>query len=163
MPQERRSKSAQSQLLCLELEELDPILRKLSEEAKRARAGSHAPYSHFPVGAAVLLEDERIIAGNNQENAAFPSGLCAERTALFYASANFGHLTIKALAISVNPRASHFPIPCGSCLQVMAEMEEKQGEPFDIYLLEPQAENVWHAAGVQQFLPFTFSAAHLRK
>ena len=106
------------------LEELGPEDRELAEAAVDAMGGAYAPYSHFHVGAAVRLSDGRIVRGANQENAAFPSGLCAERTAMFAASAQFPGKDMLSIAIAGGPLGRLGPnpaAPCGACRQVLAE------------------------------------------
>ena len=116
-----------------ELSDEDTSLRKLAIEASQ---NAYAPYSKYCVGAAVVLEDGRCVKGNNQENAAYPSGLCAERVALFAAGANFPNVAIKALAIialkddNVQPSVS----PCGACRQVLLEAEQRQEQDIRIVL-----------------------------
>lgn len=145
-------------------ETLSPTLKNLWERAVQATNNAYAPYSNFHVGAAILLSDGSILEGNNQENAAYPSGLCAERTALFYASANYGHLQVKAIAVAARPANQPLQMvavtPCGGCRQVMREYEFKQKE--NIILLLP-AENGTFLVfdSVQDLLPFSFDASQL--
>ncbi|MDR3133334.1 MAG: cytidine deaminase [Prevotellaceae bacterium] len=109
----------------------------LLEKAAAATDRSYAPYSHFHVGAAVLLENGEIICGSNQENAAYPSGLCAERVALFYASAQYPEVAIRAVAVhsSVNGQANPDPVyPCGACRQVLLECESRFGQPIKVIM-----------------------------
>ncbi len=119
-------------------EELNSLFQKLIEKASEAAIGAYAPYSSFHVGAAVLLENGEIITGNNQENAAYPSGLCAERVALFYANAHFPNLKVKAIAVTAF--ANHHNLvdepvpPCGSCRQVILESQLRQNEPVTLIL-----------------------------
>ena len=106
-------------------EELAEQERQLIEAAKKATQQSYAPYSHFHVGTAALLDDDTIVTGTNQENAAYPSGLCAERTTLFYASSAYPDKAVVALAIAAYTKGefTSTPIsPCGACRQVMLEM-----------------------------------------
>lgn len=119
-------------------EELNHLFQKLIEKASEAAKGAYAPYSSFYVGAAVLLENGEIITGNNQENASYPSGLCAERVALFYANSRFPNLKVKAIAISAfnnNHKLVSEPVsPCGSCRQVILESQLRQNEPITLIL-----------------------------
>ena len=111
-------------------EELVEIAREISQSA-------HAPYSGIKVGAAVLLEDGTIIKGNNQENAVYPSGLCAERVAVFSASSLYPDTIIESIAISAfsNDHVIYDPVsPCGSCRQVLMEYEQKQKHPIKVIL-----------------------------
>ncbi|HDR88768.1 MAG TPA: cytidine deaminase [Bacteroidetes bacterium] len=119
------------------LEELPEEDRRLLEQARQASAMAYAPYSGFKVGAALLLENGTVITGNNQENAAFPSGLCAERVALFHAAAQYPDIPIRTLAIVATRKGEYTsePVsPCGSCRQVMIESESRQNKPFRIIL-----------------------------
>ena len=112
--------------------------QELIAAAHEARKGSYSPYSNFQVGAALKLVNGLIIKGANQENAAYPSGLCAERTAMFWASANYPDVAFDTLAISA---ADHGVLcelpasPCGSCRQVMAEYQKKYGRPLKVILV----------------------------
>ena len=119
-----------SQLSQLEDEDI-----KLLKEAWEACDSAYAPYSQFHVGAAVRLANDLIFKGNNQENAAYPSGLCAERTALFYAASQYPKVPITTIAVSTfNHQGSEFAKPCGACRQVMAEYEDLAGQPLRIIL-----------------------------
>lgn len=109
----------------------------LIEKAKEAAKRAYAPYSGFWVGASVLLENGEIITGNNQENAAYPSGMCAERVAVFYANSLYPSQRVQAIAVSVFKDADylHHPIPpCGACRQVLLETELRFDTPIKIYL-----------------------------
>jgi len=112
--------------------------QQLVEAAYRAAESAYAPYSNFSVGAALLLENDTILTGNNQENIAYPSGLCAERVALFYAGANYPGVAINTLVVVakgdlVGPEDCISP--CGSCRQVMAESEFRQEVPMRLILV----------------------------
>ena len=140
-------------------EQMEVQDRKLVEAAIEAMSGSYAPYSNFNVGAAVLLEDGEIIKGANQENAAYPSGLCAERTALFYASAKRPEVPMKALAIAAgqNGKLCGTPAtPCGACRQVMAQYQMKSKCPMKILLVG--AERIWIFDKVDDLLPLIFDS-----
>ena len=144
-------------------EELPEQDRLLIDAAKQATQQSYAPYSQFHVGAAALLEDGTTITGTNQENAAYPSGLCAERTALFYASSSHPDKAIVALAIAAHTKGefTHNPIsPCGACRQVMLEIEQRHGHPIRILLYGTEAVYVIEG-GVSELLPLVFSASFL--
>lgn len=145
------------------LGDLQLAYQQLIGSAQKALEGSHSPYSEFPVGAAVLLGDGQVVIGSNQENAAFPSGLCAERTALFATGSQFPGKLIKAIAICVARKTNEFPFPCGACLQVMSEYQEKQDHPIDVLLKHTSVDEVLLASGVQNFLPFAFRKDHLGK
>ncbi len=118
--------------------EMPAEFQNLVTAATNAAKSAYAPYSGFRVGAAVLMENGEVITGSNQENAAYPSGLCAERVAVFYAKAKYPDVKIKQLAVValkgdevvVSPVA-----PCGACRQVLNEYEEKQGAPLPVLLV----------------------------
>lgn len=139
-------------------EELTSEEKELINESKIARENAYAPNSNFKVGAALRLDNDQIIIGNNQENKASPSGLCAERVALFhYGSLNISN-KITALAVCANNKTQNYNEvikPCGGCLQVLAEYETKQGDEIDIYLYSNEG-TVWKAKGVKSFLPLIF-------
>lgn len=129
----------------------------LVERAKNATATSYSPYSKFSVGAALLLENGEIIAGSNQENVAFPSGLCAERTTIFYASATYPGVKFRKLAIAAYSGGDFVeePIsPCGACRQSILEYEKLAGEPIDIILVGRN--KVYKIKGIRSLLPLSF-------
>ena len=128
-------------------------------EAAEATNGSYSPYSNFAVGAAVLLENGEIIQGSNQENAAYPVGLCAERVALFYASHKYPNIAVKAIAITAKSESHPVedPIkPCGSCRQVMAETEYRSGQKMKI-ILKGESDRVIVFDETENLLPYSFS------
>ena len=136
---------------------------KAMELAQQAAADAYAPYSNFLVGAALVLEDGSMFKGSNQENAAYPSGLCAERTALFALSANFPKAKIKLLAVTARRRDEQefLPaMPCGACRQVMAEYEFKQKESIPV-LLQAANGKFYRFNSVADLLPFQFTSEHL--
>lgn len=133
--------------------------RELAEAAVKASRGSYAPYSGFNVGAAVRLESGRIITGANQENAAYPSGLCAERTAMFYASAAFPDEAMVSIAIagSLNGELCGSPAtPCGACRQVMAEYQKKGGRNMSVIMVGK--DRIWKFDRVDDILPLIFDS-----
>ncbi len=143
--------------------ELTPEEARLLREAEEATRGSYSPYSHFAVGAAVLLENGEIIRGSNQENAAYPVGLCAERVALFYASHTYPGVAVKAIAITAKSEIHSVkdPVkPCGSCRQVMAETEYRSGKKMKI-ILKGETGKVITFDGTDNLLPFSFSGEDL--
>lgn len=144
-------------------EELSASYISLVNKAEEAVKGSYSPYSGFAVGAAVLLKNGEIVTGANQENAAYPSGLCAERTALFYTGANYPDEDIVAIAIALGTPVNNIPFPCGSCLQVMSEYEDNQEADIDILLVHPVSGEVWISKGLNNLLPFAFKKKHLKK
>lgn len=140
------------------ISELPVSVQELMNKAHQAREKAYAPYSHFKVGAAIRLDSEKIIAGNNQENAAYPSGMCAERVAIFYTGASYPDQTIKTMAItarSVNHKITEAVPPCGACRQVLAEYEVKQESPIAIYFMGESGKIV-RAASVKELLPLIF-------
>lgn len=147
------------------IDELNPVDKNLCLEALKALRNSYSPYSNFKVGVAVQLDSGKIIYGSNQENVAYPSGLCAERVALFNIGANFPDNRILSMAITASTNNFELlkPVtPCGSCLQVMAEYEQRQNTEMDI-LLYCIDSAVWKAKGVKSFLPFMFVEDRLVK
>lgn len=145
------------------LDELDIKMKDLMTRAIEIRKKAYAPYSKFRVGAAVLLESGEIVTGSNQENAAYPSGLCAERTAFFYAGANFPNEKIIAVAISacsdLKVTDSAIP-PCGSCRQSMFEYEVKQDSSIKIFCMGGAGEII-ESDSVGNILPFHFDKSVL--
>ena len=142
------------QLLESQLSSVDSILL---EEAVTASKRAYAPHSHFFVGAALMLDNGIIVTGSNQENAAYPSGLCAERVALFKAGSDFPAAKVLKLAIyaySENYTVPEILCPCGGCLQVMSETEFRQNQPFEILIKSESI--ILKAKGVSEFLPFAF-------
>jgi cytidine deaminase len=140
-------------------QQLDEGDLKLLDIALEATQKAYAPYSDFHVGAAIRLANGEIMQGCNQENAAFPSGLCAERVAFFAAGVQFPGIGIESLAITIRSttKADHDPAtPCGACLQVMRDVEQRQGQPIRI-LLKGSGAAVYEAESVATFLPFSFS------
>ena len=147
------------------LSELDNKDQELIANAKEAFITAYAPYSGFLVGASILLDNGEIVNGSNQENVAYPSGLCAERVAMFYAGAKFPDAKIKAIAVSVISKTfkvTDVNSPCGACRQVMAEYEDKQAQPIKVILHSP-TDDVLIANTVQDLLPFMFKSPHLKK
>lgn len=145
------------------INELNSELKNLMERAVEIRKKAYAPYSQFKVGAAILLEDGTIVLGSNQENAAYPSGLCAERTAIFYAGANYSEKKIIAVAISAcsDLKITNTPIaPCGSCRQSMFEYETKQKQSIKVLCMGAEGV-VIESHSVNNLLPFNFDAAVL--
>ncbi len=140
----------------------DDIL--LIEKAKEAAKNSYSPYSTFKVGAAVLLENNEIIQGSNQENAAYPSGLCAERVALFYANSKFPEIKVKTIAIIaiINNKFIDEPVPpCGSCRQVMLETEIRFNSPIKVILAGNKKIQI--IENIKQLLPLDFSNSDILK
>jgi len=141
------------------LDELDKKDRELAEAAIDAMKGSYAPYSHFNVGAAVRVKGGKIVKGANQENAAFPSGLCAERTAMFSAGAQYPDKEMESLALAggVMGKVTKTPAtPCGACRQVMAQYQQKAGKPMSIIMVG--SAKIWKFDRVEDILPLIFDS-----
>jgi cytidine deaminase len=146
------------------IDELSLEDQKLVNNAKEATHRSYSPYSKFSVGAAILLENGKIIQGNNQENSAYPSGLCAERVAMFYANSKYPDIAVKTIAISsyTNGEFSEIPIsPCGSCRQVLLETEERYNQPIKLILFG--AKKIKIVETVKEMLPLFFEKEMLNK
>jgi cytidine deaminase len=135
--------------------------KKLLNSAQSSTDKAYAPYSNFLVGAAIELENGEIITGNNQENAAYPSGLCAERVALFYAASQYPKAKIKAIAVSCKTQTQEVASPCGACRQAIAEYQTKQNSSIRI-IMAGQNSKVFVASGVDVLLPLMFNAKHLK-
>lgn len=145
------------------IDELDVVAQNLMNKAIQIRKVAYAPYSKFRVGAAILLENGEIITGSNQENAAYPSGLCAERTAIFYTGANYPEQKIIAIAISAGSdlKVTSGPIPpCGACRQSMFEYEVKQDMSIKLFCMGEIGEII-ESDSVQNILPFHFDKSVL--
>ena len=129
----------------------------LLARAEEMTASSYAPYSNFHVGAAVLMSNGEVFGGSNQENAAFPSGLCAERTAIYYASAQCPDEAVVAVAIAAEYKGEpteDVPSPCGACRQAMAQYETKSGRPIKVIL--GSRDRVLVFSSVADLLPLSF-------
>lgn len=140
-----------------ELKEAD---RKLIEAAMEATRRSYAPYSHFSVGAAALLDNGIVVTGTNQENAAYPSGLCAERTTLFYANSQYPDQPVITLAIAARTEKDFIdtPIPpCGACRQVILETEKRYQHPVRILLYGKEC--IYEIESIGDLLPLSFDAS----
>ena len=136
----------------------------LLNAAIEALNGSYAPYSNFNVGAAVLLDNGVIVKGSNQENIAYPSGLCAERTALFSAHANYPQNKIVSIAITSSQNGLLLatpPFPCGACRQVMAQTQTRNGSPLKIIIGGSDKILVFNS--VESLLPFIFASEEVGK
>lgn len=145
------------------IEELSNSEKEYMLQAVEIRKKAYAPYSKFQVGAAVVLDNGVVLQGSNQENAAYPSGLCAERVVIFYAGANHPNNKIEKLFISATPsdRDSDSPIPpCGACRQSIAEYEIKQDLPIEIYFMGAKGQ-IYKSDSLRNLLPFMFDKASL--
>ena len=139
-------------------DELPKDIASLMDQAIDARQKAYAPYSKFSVGAAILLDNNQIITGNNQENASYPSGLCAERTAIYYAGSQFPDAKILKMALTAGSRIHQTitPIPpCGACRQAIAEYEVKQETPIEIYFMG-ETGKVVKSNSLANLLPLVF-------
>jgi cytidine deaminase len=150
-------------VLVSHLEDLDLESKYLAHKAKDAANHAYAPYSKFQVGAAILLEDGTIVTGTNQENAAYPSGMCAERVALYAAIAQYPESKITKIAVIARRKGSKELVPatsCGACRQVMLEFEVRQEKPFEVVM--QNQEHQWvKASSAESLLPFSFTKASL--
>jgi cytidine deaminase len=148
-----------------DISELSSRDQELVVEARESSNHAYAPYSNFYVGAAVLLENGVIVRGSNQENAAYPAGLCAERVAVFAAGAQHPGIKIIAIAVTAHPKDSQHPSvaisPCGDCRQVMAEYEYRYAHKIRI-IMEGGGGKFIISQSVGQLLPFIFSSDHLK-
>jgi cytidine deaminase len=143
-----------------ELSDVDKNLMKVAVEATKT---AYAPYSGFNVGAALLMEDGSIIIGNNQENAAYPSGMCAERVAIWKAGSSFPNKKVKKIAItavSSNKQLDKPVGPCGACRQTLLEYEINQKEDVEIFFMG-EIGNVIKTSSIASLLPFSFDSSYL--
>lgn len=143
-------------------QELSEADQQLIDAAKAATNRSYAPYSNFSVGAAAILANGVVITGTNQENAAYPSGLCAERTTLFYANSQYPDQAVCTLAIAARTKEDFVndPIPpCGACRQVILETEKRYNQPIRILLFGK--EHIYEIKSIRDLLPLSFDASNL--
>ena len=146
-----------------DVSELSSEDKMLMDKAVEARKKAYAPYSKFKVGAALLLENNQIVLGNNQENAAYPSGMCAERVAIWKAGSEFPGVKILKLVISASSSITKVgrPVgPCGACRQSLSEYEIKQKQPFEVLFMGEVGEIV-KTASLLSLLPFSFDSSYL--
>lgn len=144
-------------------DELSDEDKKLIDESVEATKRSYAPYSNFSVGAAALLDNGITVTGTNQENAAYPSGLCAERTTLFYANSQYPECAVKSLAIAARTVKDFIPTPippCGACRQVILETEKRYNTPIRILLYGKEC--IYVIEGISDLLPLSFDASALK-
>lgn len=140
------------------MDELPSLDQELYTRAAEAAVNAYAPYSGFGVGAACLLSNGEILAANNQENVAYPSGLCAERSLLYYVGANYPEETIVKLAIAIKSKLKDpkkIYSPCGACRQAMAEYQTRQSQPIKV-IFESGENKVLVAEKIDDLLPFIF-------
>lgn len=148
----------------LAFDELPAQEQDLVRSAIQATGNSYSPYSHFRVGAALRLEDGSVQMGANQENAAFPSGLCAERTAIFAAQALHPELRPVQLAIAARNANGLLPepvSPCGACRQVMLQMEQRYGQPMGVILYGTK--HIFKFRSASQLIPFSFGDDNMKQ
>ena len=145
------------------VQELPNDIQDLMTQAVEVRKNAYAPYSKFRVGVAIFLDNGKIVLGSNQENAAYPSGLCAERVAIFYAGAVYPEAKILKMAITAasdtNQTTAPIP-PCGSCRQSIAEYEIRQETPIEIYFMG-EIGAIYKSESLKNLLPFMFDKKFL--
>jgi cytidine deaminase len=145
------------------VQDLPNDIQDLMTQAVEVRKNAYAPYSKFRVGVAIVLDNGKIVLGSNQENAAYPSGLCAERVAIFYAGAVYPEAKILKMAITAasdsNQTTAPIP-PCGSCRQSIAEYEIKQETPIEIYFMG-EIGAIYKSESLKNLLPFMFDKKFL--
>jgi len=157
-----QKKTIETNIEIYSFEELETKKQDLINKAKEQVSKAYAPYSGFHVGAAIELENGVIITGSNQENSAYPSGLCAERVAMFYANAQYPEVPVKTIAIAAYTKGNFVPdpiTPCGSCRQVLLETEMRFEK--DITILLYGTKNVYQLKNVKQLLPLCFEKSSL--
>lgn len=146
-------------LVELDYSEMPPVMQRLVDEARQATFRSYAPYSRFSVGAAVLLDNGEIVAGSNQENAATPSSLCAERTAAYYAHSRYPDARFVAVAIAARGtdgnEVEHPISPCGACRQALLQYETLAGKGVEVLLAGRSA--IYRLPSVKSLLPLAFT------
>ena len=145
------------------LEDFDLETKYLVHKAKDAAIHAYAPYSKFLVGSAVLLSDGTVVTGTNQENAAYPSGMCAERVALYAAASQHPEVVISKIAVVARRKTGKEYIPatsCGPCRQVLLEFETRQNKAIEVIMLAPDHKWV-RASSAHSLLPFCFTGASL--
>ncbi len=155
-------KTIETKITIYNFDELTKAQQVLIDKAKEQVSKAYAPYSNFHVGAAVELENGAIFAGSNQENSAYPSGLCAERVAIFYANAQFPETPVKTIAIAAHTNNAFLeePItPCGSCRQVLLESETRFEKNITILLYGTK--HIYQIENVKQLLPLCFEKKNL--
>ena len=145
------------------IEELSEFELQMMQKAIAVRKTAYAPYSKFKVGVSLFLDNGEIVTGSNQENAAYPSGLCAERVAIFHAGSVFPNCKIKQMFISASPENEELEVPippCGACRQSIAEYEMKQEEPIAIFFMGAKGE-VFRSDSLRNILPLLFHKKYL--
>ncbi|MGQ1785638.1 MULTISPECIES: cytidine deaminase [unclassified Saccharicrinis] len=144
------------------IQELPDEEIELLNKAREAAENSYSPYSNFKVGAALLLENGEVVTGNNQENAAYPSGICAERTAIFWANAQYPDVAVKSMAVTAIKKGNlvSTPLsPCGSCRQVMLETETRFHNSIKTIL--DSSSEIWVVDSAKDMMPLYFNGKDL--
>ncbi|MFZ4723815.1 MAG: cytidine deaminase [Paludibacter sp.] len=157
-----QKKTIETKFSIYAFDELSAQYQILINKAKEQVQNAYAPYSGFQVGAAIQLENNMIFAGSNQENSAYPSGLCAERVAMFYANSQCPEIPVKTIAIAAFTKGKFLPrpvTPCGSCRQVLLETEMRYEN--DITILLYGTEEIFMIENVKQLLPLCFEKSSL--
>lgn len=148
---------------CLTYDELKESDKQLIDAAKESTKNSYVPYSQFAVGAAAQLANGTIIQGSNQENAAYPSGICAERTTLFYANSKYPDQAVETLAIAAYTKGDFLDVPispCGACRQVILEVEKRYNQPVRILLYGTN--EIYEIKSIKDILPLSFDEDFLK-
>ena len=148
---------------CLTYDELKESDKQLIDAAKESTKNSYVPYSQFAVGAAAQLANGTIIQGSNQENAAYPSGICAERTTLFYANSKYPDQAVETLAIAAYTKGDFLDVPispCGACRQVILEVEKRYNQPVRILLYGTN--EIYEIKNIKDILPLSFDEDFLK-
>lgn len=151
-----------TKILIYNIDECNKTTKKLIEKAQDIALHAYAPYSNFHVGAAVLLANGKIVTGSNQENAAFPAGMCAERTAMAYANSQYPDIPAKAIATVAyhnNEMTDEICSPCGVCRQFLLEVETKFNHPLKVIMCSKN--EIYEAASVKDLLPLCFDKSNL--
>ena len=148
---------------CLTYDELKESDKQLIDAAKESTKNSYVPYSQFAVGAAAQLANGTIIQGSNQENAAYPSGICAERTTLFYANSKYPDQAVETLAVAAYTKGDFLDVPispCGACRQVILEVEKRYNQPVRILLYGTN--EIYEIKNIKDILPLSFDEDFLK-
>lgn len=158
-----QKRTIETKVTIYQYDELNTEYQQLINTAKEQIKKAYAPYSDFHVGAAILLENGETVTGSNQENSAYPSGLCAERVAMFYANSQYPDVAVNAIAIAASTNGNFLaePVtPCGSCRQVLLETEMRFEKDIKIFLYG--TEHVYLIENVRQLLPLCFEKSSLK-
>jgi len=157
-----KTKELTTKILISTIDECNNETKNLIKKAQEATQRAYAPYSNFHVGAAALLANGEIITGNNQENASYPAGICAERTALSYANAQYPNVPVIAIAIAAYNNGSFTSdicSPCGICRQYLVEVENKSDQPMKVIMCSNN--EVYEVASAKDLLPLSFEKSNL--